>query len=155
MIDEGRPQDEPGTYALLFRAEEEQTVEVGALGSMTVQPGQYVYVGSALGPGGVQARVRRHARGDGALHWHVDYLRAATVLDRVWWTHDDTRRECDWAAALRNRPDTTVPLSGFGASDCDCPAHLVRTEDASAALPNALAVETAEPVHAAPPAQLR
>ena len=68
MIDEGRPQDEPGTYALLFRAEEDRTVEVGALDSMTVQPGQYVYVGSAFGPGGVQARVRRHARGDGALH---------------------------------------------------------------------------------------
>jgi Uri superfamily endonuclease len=122
-----------GTYALLLRADAEQTIAVGALGTLTVQPGAYVYVGSAFGPGGVEARVRRHARGDGALHWHVDYLRAVTTLARVWWTHDETRRECDWATALRERSDTAVPLDGFGASDCGCPSHLVRAELASGA----------------------
>ena len=119
------PRAEPGTYALLLRAETEQTIEVGALGEMTVRPGVYVYVGSAFGPGGVRARVRRHARANGARHWHVDYLRAATTLEAVWYTHDPTRRECAWAAALRDMPDAEVPLAGFGASDCDCPAHLV------------------------------
>jgi Uri superfamily endonuclease len=118
-------QDEPGTYALLLRAEEAQSLEVGALGSMTVQPGWYIYVGSAFGPGGLQARVRRHARGDGALHWHVDYLRAVTTLAAVWYTHDPERRECTWATILREWGSARVPMDGFGASDCDCPAHLV------------------------------
>jgi len=146
---------EPGTYALLLRAEAEKTIEVGALGTMAVRTEQYVYVGSAFGPGGVQARVRRHARGDGALHWHVDYLRAATTLVRVWWTHDETRRECDWAAALRDRSDTSAPLSGFGASDCGCPAHLVRTDARPAVLSAALAAEADAPLHSVAPAQLR
>jgi Uri superfamily endonuclease len=119
------PRSASGTYALLLRAGAEQTLEVGALGEMRVRPGVYVYVGSAFGPGGVRARVRRHARADGARHWHVDYLRSGTTLEAVWYTHDPTRRECAWAAALRDMPDAEMPLGGFGASDCDCPAHLV------------------------------
>jgi Uri superfamily endonuclease len=117
--------NEVGTYALLLRSSDACTLEVGALGTMTVQPGAYVYVGSAFGPGGVRARVQRHARGDGATHWHVDYLRTVTTLDAVWYTHDSTRRECDWASVLRDLSTARVPLSGFGASDCACPAHLV------------------------------
>ena len=58
--------DAPGTYALLLRASKEQTIEVGALGAMPVRPGMYVYVGSAFGSGGLQARVGRHAWGDDA-----------------------------------------------------------------------------------------
>ncbi len=122
--------DAPGTYALLLQNEERQEIEVGALGAMTVRPGVYVYVGSAFGPGGLRARVGRHARGDGALHWHVDYLRAATALEAVWYTHDPERRECTWAAVLRALPGASVPVDGFGASDCTCPAHLVRFEAA-------------------------
>ncbi|MEF8864912.1 MAG: GIY-YIG nuclease family protein [Salinibacter sp.] len=118
--------DAPGTYALLLRAGEERIIEVGALGAMPVRPGTYIYVGSAFGPGGLRARVGRHARGDGALHWHVDYLRAVTALEAVWYTHDTERRECTWAAALRALSDGTVPVQGFGASDCNCPAHLAR-----------------------------
>jgi Uri superfamily endonuclease len=119
---------EPGTYALLLRASSAQSVEVGALGSMAVDPGWYVYVGSAFGSGGLQARVERHVRGDGALHWHVDYLRAATDLEAVWYTHDEARRECAWATCLRERVGAQVPLAGFGASDCDCEAHLTAFE---------------------------
>jgi len=120
---------DPGTYALLLRAEQGQTLEVGALGTMTVRPGWYVYVGSAFGPGGLQARVRRHARGDGALHWHVDYLRAVTTLEAIWYTHDAEQRECTWATVLGNRDAAHVPMAGFGASDCGCPTHLVAMDD--------------------------
>jgi Uri superfamily endonuclease len=121
--------NEPGTYALLLRAEEAQPLEVGALGTMTVRPGWYVYVGSAFGPGGLRARVQRHARGDGALHWHVDYLRAVTTLEAVWSTHDPERRECMWATVLRNEDGARAPMDGFGASDCDCPTHLVAFDE--------------------------
>jgi len=120
---------EPGTYALLLRADGEQPIEVGALGTMVVSSGWYVYVGSAFGPGGLRARVQRHARGDGVLHWHVDYLRAVTTLATVWYTHDPERRECTWATVLRNHPEARVPMAGFGASDCGCPAHLVAFDE--------------------------
>lgn len=130
MIDANEgPQDESGTYALLLRAEEAQSLEVGTLGTMAVSPGWYVYVGSAFGPGGLRARVQRHVRGDGALHWHVDYLRAETTLERIWYTHDPERRECTWATVLRDHPGAHVPMAGFGASDCGCPAHLVAFDE--------------------------
>lgn len=119
---------EPGTYALLLRAEQEQSIDVGALGELMVDPATYVYVGSAFGPGGLRARVHRHARNDGTRHWHVDYLRAVTELEAVWYTHDEKRRECEWAMALRTLPGMTVPLHGFGASDCSCPGHLILGE---------------------------
>jgi len=119
------PRSAPGTYALLLAAPDERSIEVGALGTMTVRPGPYVYVGSAFGPGGVRARVRRHARRDGARHWHVDYLRAVTTLEGIWYTHDPVRRECAWATVLHEGTGARGPLSGFGASDCDCDSHLV------------------------------
>jgi Uri superfamily endonuclease len=125
--------NDSGTYLLWLRVDTEQSLEVGALGEVEVQPGWYAYAGSAFGPGGVRARVERHVRGDGATHWHVDYLRAAAALTAVWFTHDDARRECDWAQVLRDLadepPGTSVPISGFGATDCDCPAHLVHFDD--------------------------
>lgn len=118
----------PGTYALLLRAETEQFVDVGALGTLHLQPGVYVYVGSTFGPGGVRARVMRHARRDGARHWHVDDLRTVTRLAAVWYTHDADRRECTWAGTLRQMEDARVPLEGMGVSDCTCVAHIMGPE---------------------------
>ncbi len=117
---------DPGTYALLLHAIDDPIIEVGALGDMSVRAGVYVYVGSAFGPGGLRARVERHVRSDGTLHWHVDYLRAETRLETVWYTHDPERRECTWVEVIRSLSGASVPLEGFGASDCTCPAHLAR-----------------------------
>lgn len=117
-----------GTYALFLRSPTRSERHVGALGKMTIRAGVYVYVGSAFGPGGVRARVQRHARSDGSPHWHIDYLRPHTSLEVAWYTHDDTPRECAWATVFREDPRTSVPLHGFGASDCDCATHLLLYE---------------------------
>ena len=42
-------QPSPGTYALLFSSATDQLIRVGQLGSLRLQPGYYVYIGSALG----------------------------------------------------------------------------------------------------------
>jgi len=63
----------PGTYALVLRFSKRLEIIVGKLGVLSVQAGYYVYVGSALGPGGLAARVGRHCRREKALRWHVDY----------------------------------------------------------------------------------
>lgn len=115
---------EAGTYALLLRAEFARTIVVGRLGTLDVRRGWYVYVGSALGPGGLAARVGRHLRHAKTCRWHVDYLTAVATLDEVWLTLGGTRRECQWANALGQMRGATVPLDGFGASDCRCCTHL-------------------------------
>lgn len=121
--------DGKGTYALVRQASEAKDLQVGSKGRLSVEPGWYIYVGSAFGPGGVRARVKRHVQSK-THHWHIDYLRSATTLRTVWYTHDPERRECDWAQALAEDPEVTVPMRGFGASDCLCTAHLFRVESA-------------------------
>jgi Uri superfamily endonuclease len=116
----------PGTYALILHADEPGRIRIGRLGEMDVRPGPYVYVGSAFGPGGLAARVGRHVRGDGRARWHVDHLRVVAGVEDVWISADPVRREHLWAGLFRDWPGATVPLAGFGASDCSCETHLVR-----------------------------
>ena len=102
----------------------EQAVQVGKRGRLMVRPGFYVYAGSAFGPGGLGARVARHCRKHKRLRWHIDYLRAAAAPDEVWYTLDPVSIECRWAEAFRRMPRSSMPMQGFGASDCSCRTHL-------------------------------
>ncbi|HRX82500.1 MAG TPA: DUF123 domain-containing protein, partial [Pirellulaceae bacterium] len=118
--------NEPGTYALVFRCDATTDLTIGKLGILTTEPGFYVYTGSAFGPGGIEARVSRHIRTDKRPRWNIDYLRPFAQLLEIWHTHDPQRRECSWSHALASMKTTTVPLQGFGASDCEhgCETHL-------------------------------
>lgn len=116
--------DAPGTYALILESAGCARVQVGRLGALDLRSGTYVYVGSALGPGGLRARVARHLDPARPLHWHVDALKGATRATCVWYVADPVRREHAWASALGALRNAALPLAGFGSSDCDCPAHL-------------------------------
>jgi len=117
----------PGSYALIFRNSDTRTVRVGALGKVSIEAGFLVYVGSAFGPGGLRARVSRHARMAKKRHWHIDYLRPHLSLEEVWWTTAPDNREHDWAERLGRCMATAHPR--FGASDCACRAHLLYSPD--------------------------
>lgn len=114
----------PGTYALLIRMPAERTITVGQLGELDLNPGWYIYVGSALGPGGLAARLARHLKAVKTRRWHIDYLRAAAAPEAVWYTGSVVRQECHWAAIFARMKSSVVPLDGFGASDCRCRSHL-------------------------------
>ncbi|MCB1772920.1 MAG: GIY-YIG nuclease family protein [Gammaproteobacteria bacterium] len=116
-------QSRPGTYVLVLRCNKTMPLAVGRWGTLQVRPGTYLYVGSAFGPGGVAARVSRHCRGSVARHWHIDYLRAETVLESAWFSHVPDRLEHSWAAALGDCADWQA-VTGFGCSDCRCVSHL-------------------------------
>jgi Uri superfamily endonuclease len=120
---------EAGTYALVLSVSVNRRIQVGRLGRLEVAPGFYVYVGSARGPGGVAARVGRHGRRRKVLKWHVDFLREVSSLEDVWFSHSPGATEHEWARAVAEIPGATVPLAGFGSSDCRCPTHLFRFED--------------------------
>jgi Uri superfamily endonuclease len=105
-------------------------LKIGALGEHELEPGRYLYVGSARR--GIEARVARHERlartKTGRTHWHIDYLL----------THPQCRltrvevlpgaEECAVSQRIARRGGATAPIPGFGASDCrsECPAHLYR-----------------------------
>ncbi len=113
-----------GTYALFRAAREGGLVQIGRLGRLRLQSGLYVYVGSALGPGGLRARLAHHCRREKRQRWHIDYLAPHTRLERVWYCLGSMRREHQWASAMGTAFQGAVPLPGFGASDCDCVSHL-------------------------------
>jgi Uri superfamily endonuclease len=129
-----------GTYVLALWLERACRIPVGRLGEFAFPAGWVLYVGSALGPGGLAARLGRHRRRFASgkrPHWHVDYVREHAVWGGAWARRaggrlegDGARRngerlECDWAAALGQRPGARIVVPGFGASDCRCPGHLV------------------------------
>ena len=106
---------------------------IGKLDILNMLPGIYVYVGSALGPGGLAARVERHALREKTLHWHIDYVRAETRLVAVWFARGTKQRECHWAKMLERVIGAKIPLEGFGSSDCRCRSHLQYFADLRAA----------------------
>ncbi len=113
-----------GTYILILNASSSFRVLIGRLGIFEGKPGVYLYVGSAFGPGGIKARLGRHAGLSRRHHWHIDYLRREVTLSQVWYTHDPERREHLWAGIWRMWPQSQVLMPGFGSSDCSCLTHL-------------------------------
>lgn len=120
----------PGTYLLVIDLPSFAGT-VGALGFIRLPEGRYAYAGSALGPGGVTARVARHCRPDKPLRWHIDYLTAAAQVTLVLQQTGNARLECRWAQALLGLEGASAPVPRFGASDCrsGCPSHLIRLPD--------------------------
>jgi Uri superfamily endonuclease len=123
----------PGAYVLLLTANAPVILDMPRFGELTLAAGQYAYVGSAHGPGGLRARVGRHLRAEKPLHWHVDYLTAALPVMHVVTVvvTDGARLECAWVKRLLGLNGASAPAPGFGSSDCrnGCPAHLVRLPD--------------------------
>ncbi len=132
--DAGTAPGAPGAYALLILLKRRFAGSIGALGEVALPPGAYLYLGSARGPGGLRARLARHARREKPLHWHVDRLTAHGAL--VSMLAAPGASECDLADHARALPGAGVPVAGFGSSDCRrCPAHLIAVPgDGSAAL---------------------
>ena len=116
-----------GVYVLLLYVARPQPLMISRLGQYSLPVGHYFYVGSAHGAGGLRARVGRHLRSGGAWHWHIDYLRAVSKVQAVFYTVTDRMLECAWSQALAQLPRAFIPVPHFGSSDCrsGCAAHLV------------------------------
>lgn len=136
----------PGTYLLLLLCAESGECRVGRLGAIHLAPGVYAYVGSALGPGGLAARLRHHAGAAPRPHWHIDHLRRRLPLAEVWLDDGGGRLEHAWAAALAELRGAR-PVPRFGCSDCRCATHLLHfpAPPSSEALRRRLATAGAAP----------
>ena len=109
----------PISYQLVIEVRSPIRCDVGRLGVVDFPAGTYVYTGSARR--NFEARLARHARTTKRLRWHVDYLLSAPGV-RIARIVRSRRDECRLNQAVKG----TVPVPGFGASDCraGCGAHL-------------------------------
>ena len=107
------------TYQLLIEVSSPLEIEVGRQGRCHFVAGRYIYTGSAKR--NFEARIARHLRKDKKLHWHIDYLLAQPVVTVV-----DVRRYGEEECDINQRQPGSIPLPGFGASDCRerCGSHL-------------------------------
>lgn len=119
-------QHQPGTYVLVMHNTDHRDIQVGSMSRISIVPGYYLYVGSALGPGGLKSRVSRHCRIVKKKHWHIDYLREHLWLESIWYRQTGQRLEHQWARSLSSMEsmESMESVNGFGCSDCGCAAHL-------------------------------
>ena len=122
----------PGTCALILFLARTQTIRVGKLGAFKFLRGYYIYLGSALN--GLVGRIARHLRTAKRPFWHIDYFLRHAQVKEVWTHQGDERLECLWARAALALPRAKIITPHFGASDCDCPSHLIYL---GAAMPHA------------------
>ena len=120
-----------GTYCLLIRLENDQTIEIGKKGKINFIKGYYVYIGSAMNS--LDGRIRRHLGNEKKLHWHVDYLleNHYSRINDVYLSDDGIKHECELAGLIASEG---AEILGFGCSDCKCNSHLIyfSSEDGAA-----------------------
>ncbi|MEE8393117.1 MAG: GIY-YIG nuclease family protein [Rhodospirillales bacterium] len=120
---------QPGAYVLVIDVARPTRIDRPAGPRFVLPKGRYIYGGSAYGPGGIAARVRRHLKRGKSERWHVDRLTNRFGVLMVIALPGGL--ECPVMAAALAWPGVFVPAPGFGASDCRaCPAHLARLPDA-------------------------
>lgn len=115
-----------GTYVLFIAVSKDITLEIGSLGGIKFVKGFYIYIGSALGSGGLVKRVERHLRNEKKLFWHIDYLLNSSSIEiaAVAWTANQQKLECLISQEIDRLLDLVTPIHRFGSSDCKCTGHL-------------------------------
>ena len=110
-----------GTYVLFLTFDTQRTISVGALGEISLRPGMYCYVGSAMN--GLDQRVGRHIAREKKLKWHIDYLTTSADLVEAAESYPDYVPECV-LAEIASESGCEPAVKGFGCSDCKCYTHL-------------------------------
>lgn len=107
-------------YAVFLTLEQEQEIQIGALGKYHFPKGEYIYIGSAKK--NIIQRTRRHCKVDKIKRWHLDYLRPYATVTRVQ-SYVHNKGECSLSADFAKQGK--VFIKRFGASDCRCEGHLI------------------------------
>jgi len=120
-----------GVYTLIILWKANGHLEMPSLGCFDLQKGYYAYTGSAMGDGATSLgkRIVRHLKKRKTRHWHIDFLLAnknATITALVA-AQSSVNIECRVNSTIKNMGGATLPIPGFGASDCrqKCKSHLV------------------------------
>jgi Uri superfamily endonuclease len=121
-----------GAYVLHLSVKRSVQIRAGALKSIHLPAGQYLYVGSARR--NMDARLARHRRlveqRAGKLHWHIDYLLTHRHVHLTGHTLFAAENECAISRRIASSKGVSIPVPHFGSSDCrsGCRAHLYRLD---------------------------
>jgi len=114
-----------GAYLFVLQLGHSYQIKLTRKAPVTLTAGWYFYAGSAMGPGGLQARLKRHFKRDKKVHWHIDQLTKHAIRRFAYAVEDSC--ECDLVRILKKSGEYESALCGFGNSDCrTCDSHLLR-----------------------------
>ena len=120
-----------GTYLLFLTVNNDFQTKIGSLGIMEFKSGIYVYIGSALGSGGLRGRINRHLSDEKKIFWHIDYfLKDSNVLvSALAWIESSEKLECQIInSIMNNESNMLILIPKFGSSDSKCKSHLIHTD---------------------------
>ena len=111
-----------GSYLLQIRCLKTTTIQIGKLGRIKFEKGDYIYVGSAMNS--LEKRIKRHYSKDKKLHWHIDYLTLNKNFKIIstYIKPSNQKQECLAAQSLNFLP----AIANFGSTDCSCQSHLFK-----------------------------
>jgi len=115
-----------GSYVLFIRIARELLIVIRG-NQIKLEPGYYLYVGSAFGEGGLSSRLHRHTRKSKRKHWHIDQvtMSKSSSIEGIG-VFIDKRVECQISSILSDIANFK-PILGFGNSDCiTCSSHFFR-----------------------------
>lgn len=115
-----------GAYQITLELTSDLEIMVGRLGLCRFPKGKYIYTGSAMK--NLRQRVSRHLSAGKKIKWHIDYLlsdSSCRILNAALF-YSDIREECELNLKTMLEMGASVPVKGFGSSDCrKCESHLV------------------------------
>ena len=113
-----------GSYIIVIFHSVHSIVKIGALGELSLPPGFYFYVGSAMGNGStsLEKRIKRHISSseNKKTHWHIDYLLndQNSSLECIYILPSKQRLECVIAREILEVSDNLMDLKKFSQSRC-------------------------------------
>lgn len=116
------PLHKRGIYLLLLQKRKESNMKIGKLGSIHLEKGLYLYVGSAKG--GFYKRVKRYLKKKRNKKWHIDYLLDDCELLAIILIPLESLSEEEVVKRLEKISKPYV--HGFGSSDSKAPSHLLK-----------------------------
>ncbi len=108
-----------GYYILLIKVNKNIKMKVGSLGLTRFKEGYYIYIGSAHGPGGLRARIRRHLKKIKNPYWHIDYLLMDkdVFIEAIWYFLAKESPFDLESLISKNLNNLLDFIKGFGCSD--------------------------------------
>jgi Uri superfamily endonuclease len=120
-----------GVYVLVIQLPKDLSLVMKSHGTLKLERGTWLYVGSARGGGStnLENRLLRHFRSKKTIYWHIDYLLSRQVtLQAAVWAESSHSLECQLAKSFEHHKMCVPGPRRFGASDCrsGCYSHIFR-----------------------------
>ncbi len=120
----------PGYYALLIKIQKKTIIDHPKFNKKTLDPGYYIYVGSARGPGGIAARIKRHVKKNKKKKWHIDYLTSKQDVKTILIGYKcTTKPEGEEKMSHTLEKIASPALEKFGSTDKKDETHLYKCEN--------------------------